>query len=217
MSHSIEPVVAALKRARQDKALSQRALSAKTGLPQSQISKIENATVDLQASSLIALARALDLEIMLVPRPLVPAVQGILRSRPQQTSRKAAETLSKNLNKARRAADRLAARTPQLNELTTLSSTLEEVRRLQDSIPIAQINRVLEQAQAPLKAIAEFQKAHDDIEAFRKSVDISSRLSEINALARQLRAMRNAAMHGKSADASPRLPAYTLDDEDDNG
>jgi len=217
MAHSVEPIVAALRAARQDKALSQRALSTKTGLPQSQISKIENATVDLQTSSLIALARALDLEIMLVPRSLVPAVQGILRSRPQQTSKKAVRDFYKQLEKTRRAANRFAARTPQLKELTTLSSALEEVRRLQNSLPTTQIDKILEQTQAPLKAIGEFQKTHDSIEAFRESVDISSRLNEINTLTRQLRAIRNAAVHGKSAEAFPPLPAYRLDEEDGNG
>ena len=60
--------------------LSQRDLSTKSGVPQAQISKFENGTVDLRLSSLVALFRALGLELELVPRKSVPAVQSIVRS-----------------------------------------------------------------------------------------------------------------------------------------
>ena len=51
------------------------------GMPQSHISKIENGAVDLKTSSLIELARVLDLEFMLVPRTFVPTVQGLQRNK----------------------------------------------------------------------------------------------------------------------------------------
>jgi len=83
MIYAIEYLAKALKKAREDKKLSQRALSQKTGMPQAHISKIENAAVDLQASSLIEMARALDLEVVLVPRKHVPAVNSLInRSTP---------------------------------------------------------------------------------------------------------------------------------------
>jgi hypothetical protein len=41
---------------------------------------IENASVDPRASTLIDLARALDLEIMPVPRAQVPIIAGLLRA-----------------------------------------------------------------------------------------------------------------------------------------
>ncbi len=72
-------LVAGLKQAREVKGLSQRALGAKIAMPQSHISQIESGKVDLQASSLIEFARALDLEVMLVPRRLVPAVEALSR------------------------------------------------------------------------------------------------------------------------------------------
>ena len=79
MGYTGEHIIAALKAARQENGLSQRELSRQAGVPQSHISKIEHGAVDLQLSSLIALARVLDLEIMSVPRKLVPAVQAIVR------------------------------------------------------------------------------------------------------------------------------------------
>lgn len=79
MHKSVAMIGLALKEARQKKFLSQRALSKKTGIPQSHISKIENGEIDLQTSSLIEITRALDLELMLVPRPLIPTFQTLMR------------------------------------------------------------------------------------------------------------------------------------------
>ena len=79
MTYSIEHIADKLEAARESKQLSQRALSQRVGLPQSHISRIENGAVDLKLSTLIELSRALDLEVMLVPRKLIPTVQGIVR------------------------------------------------------------------------------------------------------------------------------------------
>lgn len=78
MTYSIQPLMAALKAAREKKVLSQRAFSARIGVPQSRLSKIETGGVDVGASTLIQIARALDLEVMLVPRQLVPAVTRLI-------------------------------------------------------------------------------------------------------------------------------------------
>lgn len=80
MNYEVEALAATLKSERERKGLSQRDLSTRSGVPQSHISKIETAGVDLRISSLAALANALDLEIALVPRKAVPAVQSISRS-----------------------------------------------------------------------------------------------------------------------------------------
>ncbi|MFX8320164.1 helix-turn-helix transcriptional regulator, partial [Acinetobacter baumannii] len=59
MSHGNGEIIEVLRAARQAKQLSQRELSAKAGVPQSHISKIENGGSDIRLSSLIELARAL--------------------------------------------------------------------------------------------------------------------------------------------------------------
>jgi transcriptional regulator with XRE-family HTH domain len=74
-------IAQSLRAAREKKGMSQRALSALTGVPQGHISRIEAGAVDIRLSSLIELARALDLEPMLVPRRLVPAVRTIVEPR----------------------------------------------------------------------------------------------------------------------------------------
>lgn len=79
MISALEPIANRLKAARRQKKLSQRALSRLVEMPQSHLSRIENGLVDPQTTSLIELARALDLEVMLVPRILVPTIEGMTR------------------------------------------------------------------------------------------------------------------------------------------
>ncbi|MGD9538663.1 MAG: helix-turn-helix domain-containing protein [Alphaproteobacteria bacterium] len=77
MPYALEGIARALKAARMAKGLSQRALGAKTGLTQAHLSKIENAAVDLRLSNLIELARALDLDVALVPRQAAQALRSL--------------------------------------------------------------------------------------------------------------------------------------------
>jgi len=72
MVYAIRPFTDALRTAREKKGQSQRALGSKIGMPQGRLSKIENAAVDLQTSNFLGLARALDLEVVLIPRSLAP-------------------------------------------------------------------------------------------------------------------------------------------------
>ncbi len=80
MHRSITHIAEQLKEAREDKGLSQRALSEKVGIPQSHISKIENGAVNLQLSSLIELSRVLDLELMLVPKQATKTTQQVIKA-----------------------------------------------------------------------------------------------------------------------------------------
>jgi len=78
---AIEYLTQSLKSARQEKNLSQRALSLKTGIQQTQISRIESDQADLRVSTLVELARSLDLEVMLIPRSLFSAVNSITQKK----------------------------------------------------------------------------------------------------------------------------------------
>lgn len=78
---AIEYLTKLLKSARREKNLSQRALSLKTGIQQTQISRIESGQADLRVSTLVELARSLDLEVVLIPRALLPAVNSIIQKK----------------------------------------------------------------------------------------------------------------------------------------
>lgn len=75
----LEHIAAILKAARLKKNLTQRELSSRTKIPQAHLSKIERAEVDLQTTSLIAISRTLELELMLIPKELVPLVRSLLK------------------------------------------------------------------------------------------------------------------------------------------
>jgi len=94
--HQTVEFVATLARARQQRGLTQSALGARLGLPQSHISKIESGRTDLRLSSLIELARQLDLELVLVPRKFLPAIRSII-ARPSEGSGSVGEDTTKYL------------------------------------------------------------------------------------------------------------------------
>jgi transcriptional regulator with XRE-family HTH domain len=73
-------IAAALHGAREGKGLSQEELAASLGLHQRQISDLERAKVDSRLSTIQNVARALDLELVLIPRQLIPAVKSLQRS-----------------------------------------------------------------------------------------------------------------------------------------
>ncbi len=77
MNYSVQVFADQLRAARKKKGLSQRALSAKIGIAQSHISKLEQGLIDFQLSTFIEMARALDLEPVLVSREHLTAVEAI--------------------------------------------------------------------------------------------------------------------------------------------
>ncbi len=81
MNPTIHHIGAALKKARQEKGITQAALAVRVGLPQSHLSKIERGLVDLRLSSLIELARTLDLDVILLPPLLIHMVKELQRPR----------------------------------------------------------------------------------------------------------------------------------------
>lgn len=90
MTYTNDQILKALREARARKGFSQRELSTRSGVPQSHISKIESGGVDLRISSLIALARVLDLELFLAPKKSMPAIKSITRSAVGEDDLKAA-------------------------------------------------------------------------------------------------------------------------------
>ena len=86
MTYAAEHIANTLHNARKAKGLTQRALGRSAAVPQSHVSKIERGAVDLRVSSLVELARVLDLELMLVPRRIVPVVDSIIGSHAEGAS-----------------------------------------------------------------------------------------------------------------------------------
>ncbi len=199
MNYAIEYIGAALKAARESKGLSQRELSAKSGVPQGHISKIENGAVDLRVSSLIALARVLDLELTLVPRKVVPAIKSIVRSSERVTG-KGGKDSRQALKELKRLQNAIAA-------LPKTASFAKEVAQLRRQVRDLQRFRL---AQPDLEAIRTVNQA------LKASMNDAENLNAIRQSLSRLQSLRNA-LARNSANA-PKIesvrPAYSLDEYD---
>src|ERR1035438_9847916 len=69
-----------IKDARAKRGWGQRELGAQIGLPQPHISAIESGEVVPRFDTLLDIVRVLNLDLLLVPRALVPAVQSLIRA-----------------------------------------------------------------------------------------------------------------------------------------
>lgn len=201
MSYATEHIASTLKAARESKGLSQRELHKKAGVPQGHISKIENGTVDLRLSSLVALARILDLELMLVPRKAASAVKSIVRSS-ERTSGMSGENSRQALRELKRLQDSIAS-------LTETSLFPKELAQIQRQV------RELQHFRLASPEIEAIRAANHAVKAFRND---TKNLSALRQTLSQLQSMRNALAH--SSVNVPQMesarPAYGLD-EDDHG
>jgi transcriptional regulator with XRE-family HTH domain len=197
--YKTEEITKTLQAARVSKGLSQRALSQRAGVPQAHISKIESGAVDLRLSSLIALARVLDLEVALVPRKAVPAVQSIVRSSEPAAS-PSTPAVVKELQRLQHTLGAISELTNGPKELAQLQRQIRELQhfRLADEHLAA-----LKDANSVLQAVKNHKKGTEDIRRVLTNVQTLR-----NAIAHQTSSV--------SANTAAR-PAYTLDDEASNG
>ncbi|MFC4844347.1 MULTISPECIES: helix-turn-helix domain-containing protein [Bradyrhizobium] len=171
--------------------MSQRALAARAGMTQAHISQIETSRLEPGLSSFMQMARALDLELVLVPKKLLPAIEGLLRSNAAEFSSE--QGSSDVFSKAERIVSGQRKRYGS-------SATLDR---------IAEYFRFLKQVHLSKTDLA---LVSDIVESLRPySVEpIPRALLEDSAGA--LQGVRNRVAHPEEA---PR-PAYALDDEDDD-
>lgn len=195
MSYSTQPIAEALKAARTRKGLSQRALSTLSGVPQAHISKIEQNAVDLRLTSLLAIAHALDLELTLVPKKALPAVQSIARTTtagpPPATSKEWARTLQ--------AAQRIhdASKTPEMEKLQKHLAAIADVSK-------AMLANIEPDALRRLRKTIESHDAAKGGTAFQDAI-------------KQATHIRNAIAHNVDLKTiAPPRPAYRLDENDDD-
>lgn len=191
----------ALKQARLNLGLTQRALGERVRLPQSHISKIEQGGVDLQLSSLTELARALELEVQLVPRQALPAVEGVVRSvGPAASDRSTARALAQ-IALLTRLADQFQSVHPDLPSLRSYRDMLEELTR-QRFEPEALL--ALQRIVASARKLAGPSYIHDERQLAAGLVGVT----------RSLRDIRNIGAH--SSIETRQLPAHSLEDDEDD-
>jgi len=209
MPDSLLSIAHSLKSARENKGLTQTALGAKVGMPQSHVSKIEGGTVDLQTSNLLEMARALDLELTLIPRSLLPAIQALQRGGERQTSRIAEQIVDQGLDRIRKKVERLQTEHPQSKAFPRLLSTMKDVKALRlDASSAEKVDVLIGRLNQTIDRLT--QKGGDDQD---KQVVLDTLEEKIQ----ELRALRNSLAHGMSQNTEERRPAYSLEDLDSNG
>lgn len=200
MNAGIEEIAAGVREARIAKALTQKELGQRVGLPQSHISKIEKGTVDLKLSSLVEIARALDLEITLVPRKALPAVEGAVRAHGTTVETSRAVSL---LNEQAQIAERIKANFPDLSQVEGFQNAIRSIPRLQ--FDAAQL-KALDEALQPAKQLKTI------IEAQGGAAALAKRIEEATSA---LRHFRNIQVHrAPLIEAARQLPAYRLEEDD---
>ncbi|MBV9330822.1 MAG: helix-turn-helix transcriptional regulator, partial [Alphaproteobacteria bacterium] len=143
-----------LRSARKSQRLSQAALGAKVGAPQSYISRVENGGVDLQTSSLVELARALDLELVLVPKDHLAEVAALAPQDPHSSPDGIRDQAVRNLARAARMAGELGRRFPHSKIFQGLIRALDDLKHQPLSNETGgRLNPILEDALPTLRAI----------------------------------------------------------------
>lgn len=200
MSAGIEEIAASLREARIAKALTQKALGQRVGLPQSHISKIEKGAVDLKLSSLVEIARALGLEIKLVPRKALPAVEGAMRAHGTTVETSRALRL---LNQQAQIAERIKANFPDLSQVEAFQNAIRSIPSLQ--FDAAQL-KALDEALQPAKRLTSI------IEGQGGAAALAKRLEEATSALRHFRKMQ--VQHAPMIEAARQRPAYRLEEGD---
>jgi transcriptional regulator with XRE-family HTH domain len=196
MAYATEQIAQALKAAREGKGLSQRALAKLAGVPQSHISKIESGVVDLRLSSLVEIARALGLEVTLVPRKNLSAVQSIVRNSERPAPQRVpGPSPARELQKLQDSLRVALNEYPSVKELAQLQSGARDLRRLVDShIP-------------DLSTLREATKA---VQAF---TDSTSHLDELRRSLAEIQHLRNSTVHDVPRVGAVK-PVYSLEKDD---
>ncbi|MEP9404636.1 helix-turn-helix transcriptional regulator [Sphingomonas sp. VNH70] len=200
MSAGIEEIAAGVREARIAKALTQKELGQRVGLPQSHISKIEKGTVDLKLSSLVEIARALDLELTLVPRKALPAVEGAVRAHGTTVETSRAVSL---LNEQAQIAERIKANFPDISQVEGFQNAIRSILRLQ--FDAAQL-KALDEALQPAKRLKTI------IEAQGGATALAKRIEEATSALRHFRNIQ--VHHAPSIEAARQLPAHRLEEDD---
>ena len=195
MAYKTEHITQQLRTTREARKMSQRELSARSGLTQSHISQIERGTMEPGLSSLVDVARALDLEIVLAPKKLMPAIRNILDS--TSTSNDIVPSDQRKLvGRLERWFAQHRGVLGNAIDADAFKNSLALLRHL--ALSNEEID-TLKEATAPL--------------ARWESEPPSGR--ELNRIVDAVRQLRNSAVHRDRDDVVPRS-AYALDEEDDD-
>lgn len=193
MSYQSESLIAQTREIREAFGVSQRALSERAGLTQSHISQIESGKMEPGLSSFIDMTRALDLELMLVPKKLVPAVLGLV---------KAQATPDMHIHAGQPNYKRFARAERLVKKMKQLYGSSADLDRIEDTLRfLRRVNLGDQETQLVRELIARLERDQASDQAAPIVRDIAQNLQRV----------RNSIAHRVSTEPKP---AYSLDDGD---
>jgi transcriptional regulator with XRE-family HTH domain len=207
-------IINAIKQARESKGLSQRQLSALAGATQSHISKIEAGVVDLQLSSLVQIARALDLEVQLVPKKALNAVKSVVAGFPRDRTSPALAEIRKAENNIKNYIAHVPTLDPSIrNEFEKFSNNLNALKHLNyDTGAFVELAK-------RLKSVPQITLNLDQLNTTKKWTETIDKLSlakNLSKLNEQIAKLRNSLEENNSLQSLKlNRPAYSLDDENE--
>lgn len=193
MTYQSESLIAQVREVREASGVSQRALSERAGLTQSHISQIESGKMEPGLASFIDLTRALDLEVMLVPKKVVPAVLGLV---------KAQATPDMYIHAGQPNDKRFARAERLVKKMKHLYGSSADLDRIEDTLRFL---RRMNLGDQEMQLVRELIARLDRYQASAQAAPI------VRDIAQNLQRLRNSIAH--AAPSEPR-PAYSLDDGD---
>jgi len=201
--YSIKQLALTLRDARIARGISQRELAERAGVGQSRLARIEAGDVDVRTSTLVQLARALDFELVLAPRRVLPAVQSLTNvpsRRPRGAERRSVRgTPIRVLRQIQQSVAVLERDHPSSNELSEVKSALQAVIELGQDLEISSLE--------PLRRSVRWLAL-----ARANNSQAQPLLVKTAAQLKQLRQMLPAPAHLQQAPEVQRA-AYSLEDE----
>jgi transcriptional regulator with XRE-family HTH domain len=195
MGYKSEILIGQVREVREASGLSQRGLSDRTGQTQSHISQIESGKMEPGLSSFIDMARALDLEVVLVPKKLLPAVTGLMRAQ---------ATPNIHIHAGQPNDKRFARAERLVKKMKILYGTSADLDRIDEYL------RFLRRANLSDQDMQVVRGEMDRLQRYQASPQAAPVVKDI---AMALQRLRNTIAHAAPSEAGP---AYSLDGGDDD-
>ena len=204
MSYATQDLLEQLREARIALGISQKELGERVGLPQSNIARLESGKVNPRLSNLLEIARALDMDLRLLPRKALPVIQGALRANEMETDYRDATSRA-------------------LQAIKTFQDGMAQASALNAAIPES-LHRTIAELQRYRFDHAQFQTLQDAIKPAQAAIarlqnndaSMDSTMRRIRETKKKLESLRNQIAHLSTSHVPPMKPAFTLEDEHDD-
>jgi transcriptional regulator with XRE-family HTH domain len=213
MMNENSEIIEAIKNARKAKGLSQTSFGELIGVPQSHISKIEKGSVDIKLSSLIQITRALDLEVKLVPKRALPAVESIVAGFPRDRTAPSLSGIRKALKALNHIRNNVDAPDNYTDVFEKIDRSLKQLQTLNyDTDAYVRLNKIT----SPIWKMAVPSNQPNLVKASDgNALEAANLTRRLERVARNLQELHDSLVHRHEQAGLLERPAYSLGDDDD--